>query len=97
MGRYWTKEEKKRHLEQARQRKQRHQAVLRQQFKQHENLLNINHADEETKDNSTTTRKLNCQDTTGVNVNQTSNKIDHTIHCGGNGKPSIGLLSVTTV
>lgn len=90
MGRYWTKEEKKRHLEQARQRKQRHQGLLRQQLKQHEvsNCDNVVVVDDDT------TRKSSSQDT-GVNINQTShNKIDD--NCGGNGKP-VGLLSVTTV
>ncbi|KAF7993507.1 hypothetical protein HCN44_010102 [Aphidius gifuensis] len=93
LGRYWTKEEKKRHLEQARQRKQRHQGLLRQQLKQHE-VLNCDHVVVVDDD---TTRKSSSQDTS-VNINQTNhNKIDDNINCGGNGKTSIGLLSVTTV
>ncbi|XP_063995678.1 E3 ubiquitin-protein ligase PDZRN3 [Diachasmimorpha longicaudata] len=86
LGRYWTKDERKRHLEQARLRKQR-QATIKQQMKQPQSyeLTNSDHVDE-TKES----RKFS-QDPGLINTQ----KIDD--HCGANGKPIIGLLSVTTV
>nr|XP_033341888.1 PDZ domain-containing protein 4-like [Megalopta genalis] len=113
VGRYWTKEERKRQLERARERKQRQQELMLQQQQQQQlqlqqtnELLNSEHPDEKTK------KPLNILELSHKKMARKKNTLDdfttvqemlvHGNRVGGAGGPGaggklMGLLSVTTV
>ncbi|KZC12622.1 PDZ domain-containing protein 4 [Dufourea novaeangliae] len=113
VGRYWTKEERKRQLERARERKQRQQELILQQQQQQQlqlqqtnELLNCEHPDDKTK------KPLNILELSHKKMARKKNTLDdfttvqemlvHGNRVGGAGGPGaggklMGLLSVTTV
>ncbi|XP_034939235.1 E3 ubiquitin-protein ligase PDZRN3 isoform X2 [Chelonus insularis] len=94
LGRYWSKDERKRHIEHARQRKLRHQSMQHHQQQQIKSsrqcreIMNCEAVDEEAKE--LLLSKKSFQDTMSH-----INRIED-VNCGTNGKP-MGLLSVTSV